>query len=111
MAAPKPDMTAARELALWTTNDGQLYRQQTQPIIKNLAKKKRLRIYDEAQALKAWFNLAGSGAQSYTKRFGDPKPNPFAKSSSYGIFDVPTRWETAKIIAQHYAEQLDEAAA
>lgn len=103
MAKPAPDMTAARELTLWATNDGDLYRQRAVPIIKNLAAKRRRGTYDEQKAVKAWLYMANDAAQSYTKQFG-------GGSNSYGVFDLSTRWESAKMIAHHYEEQLSDAA-
>lgn len=60
----------ARELALFIKNDGPLYRQQWQPIIKNLATKKAKGAYDHANAVKTFMYLMESGAKKYVKEHG-----------------------------------------
>jgi len=61
------DETAAKELELFIENDGDLYRQQTQPIEKNLARKKYRGIYDHDKAVKLYGYLMESGAKKYNK--------------------------------------------
>jgi hypothetical protein len=93
--------TEAHELALFTVNDGTLYRQRAQPIMANLRKKIRSGKYDAAKALKLWAYLADAGAQAYTKEFGTPGPN-----GSYGVFSKADRALAAQEIAEHYDEEL-----
>jgi len=87
------DQIAAREYYLYISNDGQLYRQQTQPIIKNLAIKKVKGIYDRDLAY-----LVESGVKKYYKEFGG------------GRFSVrvtaATRLACAKLLAREYAEEI-----
>jgi hypothetical protein len=104
MTAPAADLIAARELSLYATNDGKLYRSTALPIIANLAKKQRAGTYDPKLALKAWFNYATEASAAYSKEFGAPM-------NARHHFDVPTRWHAAKEIAEHYADQLEETAA
>lgn len=91
------DKAAAHELALYTTNDRQLFQQQAIPIISNLNRKIAKGIYNETLALKLWGYLAQSGAQKYAKEFG---------GTWHQLFSVPTRKEAAKEIAKHYADHL-----
>lgn len=91
------DMEAARELALFAENDGDLYRSRILPIIANLAKKKAAGTYDAALALKLWGYAADDAAKRYAKAHG-------------GSFDVPTRKAVAPMLAESYAEHLAEEA-
>jgi hypothetical protein len=67
------DPTAARELTLFAVNDGDLYRQRAQPIIKNLARKMTKGVYNHDLACKGWRYLADDAAKRYTKEFGDSR--------------------------------------
>jgi hypothetical protein len=64
------DQAAAQELKLFTENDGDLYRQQTTSILKNLATKKANGKYDHDLAVKIFMYLAESGAKKYAQEFG-----------------------------------------
>ncbi len=92
----------ARELALFIVNDGDLYRQQAQPIIKNLRKKIAKGTYDGTKALKLWGYLANSGAQKYTKEFGG------SGNGSYGSFSPAHRRDAAHELAAAYEDELRE---
>ncbi len=98
-----PSADDVRELVLFIVNDGDLYRQRTQPILANLAKKVRKGTYDAKKAVKLWGYLADAGAQSYTKQFGSPG------GSSYGNFDKKTRMAAAAELQSEYQEALDDA--
>lgn len=63
------DESAAKELWLYIDNDGDLYRQQYQPIIKNLVAKKARGTYDHTLAAKLFGYLVESGAKKYTKEY------------------------------------------
>lgn len=58
-----------RELVLFIENDGDLYRQQMQPIRKNLATKMAKGVYDRTKAEKLWMYLVENGAKKYAKDF------------------------------------------
>ncbi len=58
------------ELKLYIDNDGDLYRQQTTSIIKNLQRKLTKGIYDKSKAEKLWMYLVENGAKKYAKEFG-----------------------------------------
>ena len=66
------DQSLASELKLFTENDGEIYRQQTQSILKNLATKKASGKYDHDKAVTLFMYLAESGAKKYAKEFGGP---------------------------------------
>jgi hypothetical protein len=98
--APAPDMTAAHELVLYITNDGRLYRQRTQPIIRNLRRKIAAKNFNQQMAYKAWMYLADAGSVKYTREFGS--------AGDRNLFDVPTRWAAAKELHEHYQEEIGE---
>jgi hypothetical protein len=94
---------AVHELALYTINDGDIYRQTIQPIIKNLAKKVRNGTYDAEKAVQAWSYAADAGAQRYTKEFGG------TGNGSYGAFSKADRMAAAKEIGEHFEEEVQTA--
>lgn len=96
------DTIAADELALCTENDGDLYRQMTTPIIKNLKGKIAKGTYDEQLALKAWLNLVTAEARKYVREFGSPG------DTIDRMFNLATREEAAKEVAKYYEEHLYE---
>ena len=95
------DQVAARELYLYAVNDAGLYHSHTQPIIANLAKKRRRGIYDQDKALILWGYLADDAAKRYNKEHG-------TGTRWFELFTVATRSETARELAAHYAEELAE---
>ena len=96
------DSIAVDELALCTVNDGDLYRQMTTPIITNLKKKIKNGTYDKELALKAWLNLVTVEARKYVKEFGS-RGDTIDK-----MFNLNTRKEAAKQVAEHYEDALNE---
>lgn len=62
----------AEELALFTENDGDIYRRQTEPILKNLATKKASGKYDHDKAAQLFMYLTETGAKEYIKQHGSP---------------------------------------
>jgi len=89
------DYEAARELFLFGSNDGNLYRSRTTAIIDNLAKKYVKGIFDAEKSLILWKYWADDAAKRYAKDYG-------------GSFDVPTRKLVAKMAADYYAEHIAE---
>lgn len=79
------DEHAANELFLFIESDGDLYRQQYEPIQKNLVAKKARGTYDHALAAKLFGYLAESGAKKYDEevngapRFKGRIPPEFSK--------------------------------
>lgn len=59
------DRIAAKELYLFITNDGDLYRQQHEPILRNLTAKKARGVYKSDLAAKLFGYLVESGAKKY----------------------------------------------
>jgi hypothetical protein len=88
----------AQELMLYAENDGDLYRQRYQPIVKNLLAKKKRGVYDFAKSIQLWMYFVNAAAQKYNKEFGTPDV-PWNK-----VFDKQTRLEVAK----HFAEQFEQ---
>lgn len=64
------DRDAARELQLFVENDGDLHRQQGQPILKNLATKMARGTYKHEGAVKLYGYLMESGAKKYVREVG-----------------------------------------
>lgn len=92
---------AARELALYAINTGELYARHVRPVIDCLARKMARGTYDPAKAPILWRHFADHAARAYSREFG----------SCERLFDVATRTLAADEIADHYAEQIAEAAA
>lgn len=99
------DTQAARELSLYAVNDATIYRQKIQPIIKNLARKIKRGTYNAALTPKAWRCAADLAAIRYTCDFDANTTGPF------GCFTPATRDLAAVEIAEHYAQELQEATA
>jgi hypothetical protein len=95
-AAAASDEDSVNELVLYIDNDGDLYRQQTTSIMKNLAKKILKGTYDSTKAVKLWQYLADSGAQKYTKEFGN------GGKTSFGVFTSADRKEVARELAKTF---------
>ena len=64
------DESVAQELKMYVDNDGDLYRQQTQPIFKNLITKMARGDYDHDKAVLLFMYLAENGAKKYAQEFG-----------------------------------------
>ena len=58
------------ELLMYLQNDGQLYRQRTVPIEKNLKRKADNSKFDIKLAPKLWMNLVNDAVKKYAKEFG-----------------------------------------
>jgi len=96
---PRPDIdeAGAEELELYIENDGDLHRQQHQPIIKALMAKRARGEYDEARAIDAFMNLVESGAKKYHQEHGTPG-RPW-----HDAFSVATR----RVVAQNLAKTFE----
>lgn len=88
------DHPAATELYLFIENDGDLYRQQYQPILKNLVTKQAKGVYDKDKAIKLWLYLVESGAKKYVREYGS--------GAWHEMFNVPTRREVAVKLNEHF---------
>jgi hypothetical protein len=91
------DEHAATELELYIDNDGDLYRQQTTSILKNLATKKARGTYKHDLAVKLFGYLMESGAKKYAREFGTPD-QPWHK-----MFDAPTR----RAVAERFTKSFE----
>lgn len=60
----------SRELFLYATNDGRLYRQMITPVINNLRKKAIKGAYDSEKAVDAYYRIACEASKMYNKDFG-----------------------------------------
>ena len=85
---------AANELAMFASNDADLYNQQRLPIERNLAKKMQKGVYDHAKAVKLWMYFAESAAKKYAKEHG---------GTWHTMFPVPTR----RLAAESFATEFE----
>lgn len=85
----------SRELVLYATNTGELYRGQTAAVIKNLAKKVKRGIYDKEKAIDLWYSVATTASNLYKKEFG------------YS-FSVGDRFTAAVELEDYYKEEIQE---
>jgi hypothetical protein len=90
--------TEVRELQLFCENDSQLYRQQVQPIEKNLKKKVAKGVYDHEKSKKLWGYLADNCARKYVKEFGGGLP-------WHKMFSTADRREVAKAFADSFKSE------
>lgn len=81
----------SRELFLYATNDGDLYRSMICPIIANLKRKAQKGIYDHEKAIDAFYPVATEASRHYARDFG------------YS-FSVTDRFTVAVDMAEYYAE-------
>jgi hypothetical protein len=90
------DHDAARELELYVENDGDLYRQQYVPIIKNLMKRRAKGTYNRDLAVKLFMYLIDAGARKYIVEFGT------RGQKIDSMFNRNTRLEVAKRFRDHF---------
>jgi hypothetical protein len=90
------DEVGARELQLFIENDSQLYRQQFQPIQKNLRTKQARGIYNHEKAVKLFTYLAKSGAERYGEEFSR------SKKEGLRMFSPTTRRAVARDLTRHF---------
>lgn len=60
----------SRELFLYTTNDGELYRKMITPTIESLRKKAAKGQYDKEKAVDAYYYITTEASKRYNKDFG-----------------------------------------
>lgn len=95
------DEHAATELRLFIDNDGDLYRQQTTSIHKNLVTKLRgTKVYSRAGAVKLFGYLVEAGAKKYAREFGDA-------SEWHKMFPVATRRAVAEQLAEYFEDEAN----
>ena len=92
------DKQAVQELILFTENDDNIYRQTTQPILKNLATKKAQGKYDGEKAVQAFMYLAEAGARAYAKDNGD------SEKDWHLMFPIGVRREAAT----HWRDEFEK---
>jgi hypothetical protein len=81
------DKWAENELALFIENDGDLYRQQYTPIVKNYARKRLKGVFSKALALRGIVYLVENGRKKYRRDIGtDPwKGRPLALEEKLAV--------------------------
>ena len=99
-STPKKEQSSeSRELELFIENDADLYRQQEQPIEKNLLTKMVKGQYNSEKAVKLWGYLMDNGARKYNKEVSGKEGIP-----SY--FNATTRRETARSFAKNFEQKI-----
>lgn len=93
--------TEARELQLFCENDGDLYRRQGTPILKNLITKMARGTYSHSGAVKLYGYYAESCAKKYVQEHGSPD-QPWNK-----MFSVADR----RAVAENFAKDFETEAA
>lgn len=83
----------SRELFLYATNDGNIYRNNVTPIINNMHKKAVKGEYNREKAVDAWYNVATIASNKYFKEFGYK-------------FDVTARYTVAVEMAEYYEDEI-----
>jgi hypothetical protein len=94
------DQIAADELRLYIDNDGDLYRQQKMPIIKNIKRKMKRGVYDHNKAPKLWMYLVDNGAKKYAKDFS-------VGTDWNDMFPKPLRMAVAQEMADYYKRAIE----
>ena len=90
----------AHELVLFGENDGDLYRQRTVPIQKNLSKKFVKGVYDSQLAVKLWKYWADDAAKRYSAQ--NSTGNDWKQ-----IFSVSDRMMAASYMEDNWREELE----
>ena len=93
----------SRELHLFIDNNYQLYQQQYLPILKMLTRCKRNGSYDSEKAIKAFENLAYTGAKKYRDDY-----STFNSDNCIGGFTPATRRLTAIALRDQFEEVYDQ---
>ena len=91
----------ARELQLFIDNDFQLYRQQHEPIIRSLMRKRARGTFDLEKSVKLWSYLVESGAKKYHQEFGS------RRDKWSDTFNPRTRELAARKMARRFKEDAD----
>jgi len=100
MAHEAVDTHKLQHLTMWIENDGDLYRQQYMPIVKNLMAKRARGVYDAEKAVKLWMYLMESGAKKLGKEFPEDYPRPWNVE-----FNMATRRAAAKEFNEQFIEE------
>ena len=87
-----------RELVLYIENNADLYRQQSEPIMRNLSRKWDKGIYDHDLAQKLWYYLAVNGAKKYGQEHGT--------GNGLKMFSPDVRRAVAKEMSDSWMEEL-----
>jgi len=87
------ETTESRELMLYATNDGTLYRQVITPAIENLRKKYKKSTYNADKAVDLYYYIATEASNRYYKDFGYK-------------FSVQDRFTVAVEMERYYMDEI-----
>lgn len=90
----------AAELKLYIDNDGDLYRQRTVPIMKNLMKKMKNGTFDPSLAVQGFMYLVDAGAQAYNREFG-------SDTKWHQMFPKETRQQVAQWLVDDFVAEAE----
>lgn len=106
------DPVAVRGLVLSTENDGDVYRQVTQPAIANLARKLAKGQFNRAKAVKMMGYVADAGARKYGwEHVGPRRGSWMGYSLAKAPFTAADRRAAAADLLDAYMEQIESEAA
>ena len=91
----------AVELELYINNDGQLYKSQFMPQVKNLMKKRAKGQYDSNKAIKMFMYLVDAGAKKYIQEFAS------SDTKVADIFPKKIRAEVAESIRDDFESEAE----
>lgn len=94
------DKIAAKELLLYTVNNGTIYMNSIKPLIANYRKKISKNQYDRVKAIKGFEHVAKVGAMHYEKEF--------LSNKYYIVFNAATRREAAKLMLEFFEDEIWE---
>ena len=90
----------SRELFLYASNDGDIYRTNIVPTVRNLAKKYNKGTFDADKAIDAFYYVADAAARKYCKEFAHIEDAP-------RIFNVTARFTCAAEMVNYYMENIE----
>jgi hypothetical protein len=87
------ETTESRELFMYATNNGDLYRSMITPVINSLRKKAIKGIYDGNKAIDIWYRVATEASNRYNKDYGY-------------TFSVTDRYTVAVDMKDYYEDEI-----
>lgn len=97
----------SHELMLFALNDFETYTQAIIPAIRNLAKKVKSGVFDNAKAVTLLYHVATYAAKRYARAYFSRTPNP---QQYYTIFSAANRRLTAADLLSQLMDDIREVA-
>ena len=96
------DSDAVNELDTYIMNNEDLYRRRFMPIISNIKRKLKKKVYDHEKAQKLWMYLVDDAAKEYVKEFGSTQDDVAS------MFPKETRQQVARVISDRELENIKQ---